>query len=118
MRELGFSFPMALSAMGQMTSFAFSFILCDVVKAVPPADGVDMRFFLTRIAPVGAAQGVAMWLSNSLYLLLTVRDHSPSASQIHSQHGGAYSPSTNMCVTWQGRCTLPCPNRHALPRSG
>lgn len=71
MKELAFSFPMALSAMGQAVSFSFSWFLCDVLKAVPAAD-IDMRFFLTRIAPVGAAQGVAMWLSNNLYLLLTV----------------------------------------------
>ncbi len=74
MRELGFGFPMALSAMGQCTSFLFSWLICDGLRLVPPPpDTVDTHFFLTRIAPVGAAQGVGMWLSNNLYLLLTVR---------------------------------------------
>lgn len=72
MRELGFSFPVALSALGQGTSFIVAFCVCNVFKLVPPADTVDSRFFLTRICPLGAAQAGATAFSNMAYLYLTV----------------------------------------------
>eukprot|EP00199_Chlamydomonas_sp_CCMP681_P004904 CAMPEP_0119102804 /NCGR_PEP_ID=MMETSP1180-20130426/1424_1 /TAXON_ID=3052 ORGANISM="Chlamydomonas cf sp, Strain CCMP681" /NCGR_SAMPLE_ID=MMETSP1180 /ASSEMBLY_ACC=CAM_ASM_000741 /LENGTH=122 /DNA_ID=CAMNT_0007087157 /DNA_START=149 /DNA_END=513 /DNA_ORIENTATION=- len=71
MRELQFGYPMALSALGQLVSCLVAWIICDVLRMVPPVD-IDMKYFLQRIAPVGAAQGVSLWISNQLYLLLTV----------------------------------------------
>jgi hypothetical protein len=71
-KDLGFAYPMAVSAIGQGTSFLVAWFICDVLKSVPAANSVDTRFFLTHIAPIGAAQGVAIWLSNLLYLYLTV----------------------------------------------
>mmetsp|Transcript_28892 Transcript_28892/g.73758 ORF Transcript_28892/g.73758 Transcript_28892/m.73758 type:complete len:342 (-) Transcript_28892:471-1496(-) len=71
-KNLDFSFPMALSALGQLTSGTTAYIVCDLLHMVPPAEGVDLRFQLTHFAPVAAAQGIAMWTSNQLYLLLTV----------------------------------------------
>eukprot|EP00199_Chlamydomonas_sp_CCMP681_P006641 CAMPEP_0119102752 /NCGR_PEP_ID=MMETSP1180-20130426/1381_1 /TAXON_ID=3052 ORGANISM="Chlamydomonas cf sp, Strain CCMP681" /NCGR_SAMPLE_ID=MMETSP1180 /ASSEMBLY_ACC=CAM_ASM_000741 /LENGTH=296 /DNA_ID=CAMNT_0007087083 /DNA_START=146 /DNA_END=1036 /DNA_ORIENTATION=+ len=69
--ELQFGYPMALSALGQLVSCVVALIICDVFKMVPLVE-IDMEYFLQRIAPVGAAHGIGLWVSNQLYLLLTV----------------------------------------------
>jgi hypothetical protein len=57
MRELQFAYPMALSALGQGSSFLCAWIVCDRLKLVPPVDkSVDRRFYWARIVPLGAAQ--------------------------------------------------------------
>ncbi len=65
MVEMKWPYPMAVAAMGMAVSGLFGFIVCDVLQMVPPVD-MDMRFYLTRVFPLGALQALAMWLSNSL----------------------------------------------------
>lgn len=62
MKELNFSYPVALSAWGLSVSCFVSWLLCDVFKTVPTVEGVNTHFFWTRIAPVGAAQGECLQL--------------------------------------------------------
>jgi hypothetical protein len=71
-RDLGFPFPIALSFWGQGATFTTAWFVCDVLQLVPPASNISFSFYITRVSPIGAAQGVAIWLSNKLYLLLTV----------------------------------------------
>ena len=73
MVELDFHYPMAVAVMGMSVTAVFSYIVCDVLVLVPPVQPpVEFTFYLTHVFPVGAIQGLAMWLSNQMYLLLTV----------------------------------------------
>mmetsp|Transcript_38916 Transcript_38916/g.86567 ORF Transcript_38916/g.86567 Transcript_38916/m.86567 type:complete len:345 (+) Transcript_38916:147-1181(+) len=71
MVELKWPYPMAVAAMGMAVSGLFGYVVCDILKAVPAVD-IDHKFYITRVFPIGALQALAMWLSNSLYLYLTV----------------------------------------------
>ncbi|KAJ9506174.1 hypothetical protein QJQ45_002394 [Haematococcus lacustris] len=88
MRELGFGYPMALSAWGQGVSFLVAWVVCDGVKLAPAPVGMEWRYILTVIVPMGAAQGVAIWLSNKLYTLLT--EVALTANKITAMYSGPF----------------------------
>uniref|UniRef100_A0A7S3R7M3 Sugar phosphate transporter domain-containing protein n=1 Tax=Dunaliella tertiolecta TaxID=3047 RepID=A0A7S3R7M3_DUNTE len=66
--SLKFHYPFALSAWGQLLSGVFAW----ACRTGTPDMQVSTKFYLRRVVPVGIAQGVGIFLSNNLYLLLTV----------------------------------------------
>eukprot|EP00798_Chlamydomonas_sp_ICE-L_P019399 gene19399-26052_t len=70
--EKDFPYPMAVASMGMAVSGIAGIIACDVLKLAPPVTDLSPKYYFTRILPVGVAQGIAGWLSNTLYLYLTV----------------------------------------------
>ncbi len=64
--DLHFKYPMAVGAMGMGFASVATYVYCDVLRAVPPAAGVDTAFYWTRIFPVGACQGLTLFLANQM----------------------------------------------------
>lgn len=64
--DLDFSYPMAVAAMGMGFASCATWLWCDMLKKVPPPEGVTARFFLTRIMPVGACGGLTLFLGSSM----------------------------------------------------
>jgi hypothetical protein len=69
----GPQYPIALSAGGQLVSFLGAWAVLDWLRLAPQTTVVSRQFFLTRIVPIGVAQGIGIVLSNKLYMYLTVR---------------------------------------------
>lgn len=64
--DLNFHYPMAVAAMGMGFASVATFVYCDLLKRVPPVIGIDTKFYLTRIFPVGAIQGTSLFLGNKM----------------------------------------------------
>lgn len=82
---------MAVGAMGMGFASVFCSLYCDLLGQVPPAKGVDGCFYWTRIFPVGACQGLTLFLGNVLYLHLTVAFIEMSRASL---------PVTTMVALW------------------
>ncbi|GLC43580.1 hypothetical protein PLESTB_000396100 [Pleodorina starrii] len=98
MVDLGFSYPMAVAAMGMGFASVATFLYCDVLKRVPPTVGIDAKFYWTRIFPVGACQGLTLFLGNQMYFYLTVAFIEMSRASL---------PVTTMVALWLARLETP-----------
>ncbi|KXZ48371.1 hypothetical protein GPECTOR_28g778 [Gonium pectorale] len=98
MVDLKFKYPMAVAAMGMGFASIACFIWCDVLKMVPPALAVDTKFYWTRIFPVGACQGLTLFLGNQMYFYLTVAFIEMSRASL---------PVTTMVALWLARLETP-----------
>eukprot|EP00891_Asterochloris_glomerata_P003668 jgi/Astpho2/3668/e_gw1.00059.28.1_t len=70
--NVGFCYPMALSGMGMAFSSVASFIACKVLRIVPTKSAVSLRFYLTRIMPIGLGMSLALLFGNLVYLQLSM----------------------------------------------
>ncbi|GFR50579.1 hypothetical protein Agub_g12853 [Astrephomene gubernaculifera] len=98
MVDLGFKYPMAVAAMGMGFASIATFFYCDVLKQIPPAAGVDSAFYWKRIFPVGACQGLTLFLGNQMYFYLTVAFIEMSRASL---------PVTTMVALWLARLETP-----------
>ncbi|PNW73196.1 hypothetical protein CHLRE_14g622700v5 [Chlamydomonas reinhardtii] len=98
MVDLKFKYPMAVAAMGMGFASIACYIYCDLIKAVPPATAVDARFYWTRIFPVGACQGLTLFLGNQMYFYLTVAFIEMSRASL---------PVTTMLALWVAQLETP-----------
>ncbi|GIL76150.1 hypothetical protein Vretimale_5718 [Volvox reticuliferus] len=98
MVDLKFKYPMAVAAMGMGFASVATYVYCDLLKRVPPTIGVDTKFYWTRIFPVGACQGLTLFLGNQMYFYLTVAFIEMSRASL---------PVTTMVALWLARLETP-----------
>ncbi|KAG2493819.1 hypothetical protein HYH03_008037 [Edaphochlamys debaryana] len=98
MVDLNFKYPMAVAAMGMGFASVACFVWCDLLRMVAPAVGVDNRFYWSRIFPVGACQGLTLFLGNMMYFYLTVAFIEMSRASL---------PVTTMIALWLARLETP-----------
>ncbi|EFJ49182.1 hypothetical protein VOLCADRAFT_104385 [Volvox carteri f. nagariensis] len=96
--DLNFKYPMAVAAMGMGFASVASYVYCDLLKRVPAAVGVDAKFYWKRIFPVGACQGLTLFLGNQMYFFLTVAFIEMSRASL---------PVTTMIALWLARLETP-----------
>jgi hypothetical protein len=89
---------MAVAAMGMGFASVACYLYCDVLKQVPAVKGLDAKFYLTCVFPVGACQGFTLFLGNILYLYLTVAFIEMSRASL---------PVTTMIGLWLARLDTP-----------
>eukprot|EP00798_Chlamydomonas_sp_ICE-L_P015181 gene15181-21254_t len=103
MVDVGFPYPVAVASLGMGTCSLFCFFYIDVFHMLP-AVGIDWHFYLTRVVPVSLAQGLSLWISNGLYLFLTVafiemaRSALPLFVMIALHCSGLETPTTNVVM--------------------
>jgi hypothetical protein len=76
-KEVGFDFPILISAAGQGLSGLCSRILIDVLGVVALDDNTremvsERSFILTALVPVGACQAITLACGNAVYLYLNM----------------------------------------------
>eukprot|EP00798_Chlamydomonas_sp_ICE-L_P006458 gene6458-3091_t len=100
--EKQFPYPMAVASMGMAVSGIAGFIVCDILRLVPPVKEMSVETYLWRVIPVGVAQGLAGWLSNGLYIYLTLsfiemaRATLPLFTMIALHFSGLETPTLSM----------------------
>ncbi|EFJ49210.1 hypothetical protein VOLCADRAFT_120797 [Volvox carteri f. nagariensis] len=72
MVDLKFKYPMTVSVMGMVMSGLLSFICCRVLRVVETHAIVRLRFWITKILPIGFFMALTLWTGNEVYLYLTV----------------------------------------------
>ncbi|PNH04174.1 putative sugar phosphate/phosphate translocator [Tetrabaena socialis] len=72
MVDLGFKYPMAVSALGMAMSGLLSYLSCRVLRLVEANSVVRLRFWVVKILPVGLLMALTLWMGNEVYLYLNV----------------------------------------------
>ncbi|PNH04645.1 putative sugar phosphate/phosphate translocator [Tetrabaena socialis] len=72
MVDLGFRYPMAVSAMGMVMSGLLSFVVCRVLRLVEANSVVRPRFWAAKMLPIGLFMALTLWTGNEVYLYLNV----------------------------------------------
>eukprot|EP00039_Didymoeca_costata_P028703 m.21995 g.21995 ORF g.21995 m.21995 type:complete len:341 (+) comp7309_c0_seq1:253-1275(+) len=88
--QSGFSYPIALSSLGQLSSFVICFTLIHVFGFVESSSKVSMSFWLTKILPIGLCQALTLNLGLRAYMFLSVA---------FIQMMKAFSPATAMLAS-------------------
>lgn len=68
----GFPYPMALSGTGVAFSALASYITCHHLKLVEAKRHITLKFYMTRIMPVGLCMALTLGFGNLVYMYLTV----------------------------------------------
>lgn len=89
--ELGFPFPIAVSALGQLASWAVALLAFRLVRSHALANEalISWRFYLTNMAVVGAASAGALAFGQGVYLYLS---GAPPPAARGEQAGRAEAP--------------------------
>jgi len=70
--ELGFAFPMTLSLLGMVFSFAASAAICLLTNMVPRTVELNTDFCLRRAMPIGLLTALTLYFGNLAYVSLSV----------------------------------------------
>lgn len=70
--DYGFPYPFIVSGMGMLMSSVLSFSVCKVLRWVDANQEVSLRFYITRIMPIGFFMASTLFTGNQVYLYLGV----------------------------------------------